>query len=157
MAARLLLDTNLLLLFAVGETDKQYIRKHKRLQSFDEKDYLIVCQLIIASSGLLFCPNIVSETSNLARYAPEPLSSEISLILRTIVSRVDETFITSRIACNHKDYLRLGVTDSVLLTLSESGAFLLTDDLPLYLAAITSGLNAENYNHIRERRSDFLS
>jgi hypothetical protein len=53
------------------------------------------------------------------------------------------------------EFIRLGLTDSVLLELGRSGATLLTVDLDLYLAALDAGLNVINYNHLKENRPDF--
>ena len=62
-----------------------------------------------------------------------------------------ETYIPSNVAVQRQEYLRLGLTDSVLLELTVSSAFLLTTDLGLYLAAANAKLPVENYNHIKER------
>lgn len=150
----LILDTNLLALLVVGITNRGYVRKHKRLQTFDEQDYDILAELV-ALRGCLLTPNVVSETSNIVRYIADPMKGEVAATLRRIVEGFDERFVESRVAVAHRDYSRLGATDAALLELAETGGTLLTDDLPLYLAAAYGGLDALNYNHIREARPDF--
>lgn len=46
MARPLLLDANLAVLFIVGQTNRSYIAKHKRLSAFDEVDYDEVVKLV---------------------------------------------------------------------------------------------------------------
>ena len=155
MPTQILLDTNVLVLLAVGLTNVNYISKHKRLQAFDERDFRIVGSLVEASAGVIFCPNILTETSNLVRYVGDPMRSEISATLASMTKRTEERFVNSSDAMDRPEYGRLGLADSVLLKLAETGATLLTDDLGLYLAATSSGLAAINYNHLREQRVDY--
>ena len=46
--------------------------------------------------------------------------------------------------------MRLGLTDAVSLRTNGESRYLLTTDLDLYLAALSRGQQAENFNHIRE-------
>jgi len=48
------------------------------------------------------------------------------------------------------EFARLGLTDSTILYLSEEGVAVLTDDLPLYLALQSRGVEVINFNHLRE-------
>ncbi len=155
MEKRLLLDANLAILVAVGLTDRAFIGRHKRLATYDEADFDIVSGMIGRSSGILFTPNVLSETSNLARYVSDPMRSQICVILAEIIARSEECYISSSDAAKHPAYLRLGLTDAALLVAAEQNATLLTDDLNLYLAAESAGLSPINYNHLRELRGDF--
>jgi hypothetical protein len=156
MATPLLLDANLSILLAVGITNRSYIAKHKRLEAYDAIDFDIVCNLIARSSGVIFSPNVLSETSNLVRYVDNPIKSEIAAVLARMIAEADEQFVESRQAVGRAEYIRLGLTDSVLLTQATTGATLLTSDLQLYLAAEYARLSVINYNHIRdELREDF--
>ena len=150
MARALLLDANLAVLFIVGLTNPSYIAKHKRLQTFAAKDFEVVSELISISRELVLCPHVMTETSNLLRYVAEPIRTELSGTFRTLVHRVREEPLPSALAADHRHFVRLGLTDAVLLTLAEQDAALLTVDLDLYLAALDGGLEAMNYNHLRE-------
>jgi hypothetical protein len=155
MATKLILDANLSILFVVGITKRDYIAKHKRLRPYDEVDFDNISNLIANSDGVIFTPNVLSETSNLIRYIGDPIKSEVSMRLGAIIAAADERVIESKIAVMRSEYVRLGLTDAVLLELACFGATLLTIDLDLYLAALAAGLNAINYNHIKELRPDF--
>ena len=156
MPKTLLLDANLAILLVVGIVDEGFIAKHKRLSAFDVTDYKILSNIVGASAGLLFCPNIASETSNLLRQTGEPMRSRLSKAFGEILRKVDEKYVESKIAASESDYVRLGVSDAVLLNMARSGSRLLTTDVELYLAAQNAGLDAVNYNHVRDARPDYL-
>ncbi|MDY8108602.1 hypothetical protein U0C82_05460 [Fulvimarina sp. 2208YS6-2-32] len=151
----LLLDTNLVVLLVVGMLGPQYIRSHKRLQRYDETDFAILKTLVAASSGLVFSPHILTETSNLLRYVDEPLRSRLSLVLMRLIDTTEERVVASRTAAQDRHFSRLGLADCVLLHLARNDAVLLTDDLPLYLAAASAGFDAQNFAHIQAARPDF--
>jgi len=155
MPGVIVLDANLLLLLVVGMTNRKYISMHKRLQSFDETDFDILSGLIKRCSSVALTPNVLTETSNMVRYIREPIRSEISALLGKIISTGDEHLIASRTAAARNEYLRLGLTDSVLLETATLGGTLLTADYDLYCAALTAKLRAENFNHVRDLRPDF--
>ena len=146
----ILIDTNLLVLLAVGLASRKYISRHKRLSAFDEADFDIVYTHMNRSDGLLFCPNVLSEASNLLSYGEGPIHNEIAGSLSRMIAKFDEQYLTSAAATKDDAYTSLGITDAVLLTLARTGATLWTTDLELYLEAARRGLPAVNYNHIRE-------
>lgn len=156
MAPRpILLDTNLVILLAVGLTDPAHIRTHKRLQQYDEIDFCNLKELIAASAKVIFCPNVATETSNLVRYVQDPLRSMIAQVLASLIKRTEEQTVPSSVAVDREEYNRLGLADAVLLKLAENGATLVTDDLPLYLAALGAGQKAINFAHLQAARPDF--
>jgi len=147
-----ILDTNLLLLLVVGETDRKMIGRHKRLRAYQEEDFDWVQNAVKVSKGLVFCPNIVTETSNLVRYAPTSDAALVAQALKVILEQFPEHYVPSQQAATRTEYTRLGVTDAVLLALAETHATLVTDDLDLALAAAYAGADVINYNHIRDHR-----
>jgi hypothetical protein len=152
MAKFVALDSNLALLFVVGATDRSFIGKHKRLSAYEPVDYDLIFELLDASAGIILCPNVVSETSNLIRYAAEPTRARIAAFFADFVKKTREDYLRSGLAVEHRSYPALGVTDSVLLSLAASGAVLLTDDLDLYLAALRAKLDVINFTHERAAR-----
>jgi len=141
-----------LLLLAVGETDPGMIGRHKRLQIYELADFKWIQGAVSASAGLLLCPNVVSETSNMVRYTNAADAARIAIVLKAIVEQFPENYLSSRVAVGSHVYHRLGVTDAVLLEIAEAGAVLITDDLDLALAAAYAGTDVINYNHIRDNR-----
>ena len=152
---KILLDSNLTVLLAVGLTDKSYISKHKRLSAYDENDFDIVIALLSESKGIVFSPNVLSEVSNFLRQTKDPIKTEISNTFIKIISGASEIFVESRDASLDQHFLRLGLTDAVMLMLANTESVLFTADAGLYIAALERGHEAINYFHLKEQRPDF--
>lgn len=146
---RIILDTNLLLLLLVGSTSKEYISKHKRLGAYSEMDYDLLKKFLHASN-IFVTPNILTETSNLIGQIAEPARTKILIFFSEYIKSANERYCESRQAITRKEFIRLGLTDSVLLHEMTDSFILLTADLDLYLAAINEGYKAVNFNHLRE-------
>jgi hypothetical protein len=147
-----LVDTNLMLLLAVGSTNRSYIAKHKRLQAYSAEDFDQLLAFVNGFSRLICCPNIWSEVSNFVRYIAHPLSDEIAGTLTRLIERAEETYVSTRQAAARPEYRRLGISDAAMLQIAQSGGVLLTDDLPVYIAACSARYEAVNFNHLREAR-----
>jgi len=145
------LDANLAILLAVGAADPDYIARHKRLRTYDKAAFHLLDAFLGAADGIVWCPHVLAETSNLTRHIHDPIRTEISRILASLIERYPESEVASANAASHPVYLRLGLTDSVLLRLAETGATLLTDDLDLHLATLSAGHASINFNELRDQ------
>ncbi|HXW70360.1 MAG TPA: PIN domain-containing protein [Methylocella sp.] len=151
---KIVLDTNLLVLLIVGLVCRGYIGKHKRLRDFSEEDFDLLRSFLAPASVIQLTPNTLTETSNLLSQINEPIRSQLFSKFRDLIGQFPESYIESRLGARQAEFARLGLTDSVLLMLSQdSSLILLTVDLDLYLAAVKRGLRAENFNHHREFNS----
>jgi len=108
-------------------------------------------------SDMILVPHVLAEASNLIRLGvKEPLLARFAARLAAIIMAAGEPGVSSRLAVERPEYLRLGLTDAVLLMLAASGGCLLTADVGLYVAALDAGYAAENFSHIQAQRPDFL-
>jgi hypothetical protein len=148
---KIILDSNLLLLFVVGTASRSYIKIHKKLKSYTEEDFDLLCNLLSTATEILVTPNTLTETSNLAAYISDPALTNIFHVLRELIMSevTEEHFVESEIAAARPEFLRLGLTDSALIQLVSEAHLLLTSDVGLYLAALNDGKKAENFNHLR--------
>ena len=144
------LDANLAVLLAVGLADVGYIAKHKRLRRYDMAAFELLDEVLGAGDGIVWCPHVLAETSNLVRYLNDPVEAEAAAALAVLVGRFPEESVPSSTGCGRAEYRRLGLTDAILLTLASSGATLLTDDLDLHLAALSADLPSLNFNELRD-------
>jgi hypothetical protein len=150
MTNRALLDANLAILLVVGSVDQDYIATHRRLAAFRRQDYGLLSDALSRFESLLFCPNVLTETSNLLRQAGEPRRRQFTQMLRRIIEDSEETFVASVDASAHRFFPELGLTDAALLRIASESTTLLTVDLHLYLTALRQGLPAINFNHLRD-------
>lgn len=146
----LVIDTNLLVLFVVGTTNRNLVTRHKRLKAFSLDDFDLLCRVIASSPQVFVTPNTLTETSNLLGYLDEPARTQVFETFRALILSTPEEYVESRTACDAKEFLRLGITDSGLLQITNKSRALLTTDLDLYLSALSRGLSAVNFNHLRE-------
>lgn len=145
----LVLDTNLLVLFVVGSTNRAFIQRHKRLKAFSVEDFELLCRLIASCPQVIVTPNTLTETSNLLGHIEEPARTQIFEAFRQLVLSTDEEYLESRNAVTVKEFSRLGLTDAGLLEVTRETRSLLTTDLDLYLSALNRGATAVNFNHLR--------
>lgn len=149
---RLLVDTNLLLLYIVGSLNPEKITRHKRTDKFTIEDYKLFLELMRRlGSQIVVTPHILTEVSNLVGQTDERTKRNLMLLLGSLVPVFEERTVSSAEAVRVPEFTRLGLTDSTILYLSEQGVAVLTDDLPLYLALMSRGVEAINFNHLREQ------
>jgi hypothetical protein len=146
-----LIDSELLVLFVVGLTNRKYISKHGRLRAYTEADFDLLVRTLELMDEIVFTPHTLAEASNhLEQKIAEPLRSEIMTRFRTLMGNVREMTVTSKAASGRAEFLRLGLTDSVVLAVGGANVSILTADLDLYLAAAKASYQAINFNHIRD-------
>lgn len=146
----LVLDANLLILYIVGCTSRAYISKHKKLAAYSEIDFDLLCSIIMEAQTVIVTPNTLTEASNMIRYIGDPARTEICHFFREMIQIVTEEYRESKDAAGQRAFLRLGLTDSILLCASQGMRTLLTSDLALYLEATSLGVKAINFNHFRD-------
>ena len=145
-----ILDSNLLVLLVVGKTSPGLIEKHKRLRAYSKSDFNLLVDFIKPMSGVTVTPNILTEASNLLRQIAEPARTQIVATFRDFIRAADECYLESVQAVDQSEFIRLGLTDAVILTKIHRHQVLLTADLDLYRAALRRGETAVNFNHLRE-------
>ena len=142
------LDSSLLVLLVVGETDRKLIPKHRRLREFDVDDYERLISLINRVDQIFVTPNTLTEASNLLAQHGDPERSRLFEVLRLLIEEYEEIVVTSKAASRNDKFNRLGLTDSALLEVISNSNPLITVDLDLYLAAINQdGDSAFNFRH----------
>lgn len=152
MSKNFVVDTNLSILFVVGVTNPNYIGLHKRLREYSYEDFELLISILGRRPKLILSPNVLTETSNLARQIADPRRAEIARTLGAMVAAHTEMYVASRDVVARREYARLGLTDAALLELAtrETGT-ICTADLGLYLAALDADVKAINFNHLRDR------
>ena len=126
------IDSNLLVLLAVGAVDRTLIGKRRRVREFtpDHYDRLIV---MAAAGPVSVTPNTLSEASNLLKDRDDTRFQEA---LGAIVRDSAETTVPSERAVRDSAFPRLGLADAVLLEAISPDRPLLTTDKDLYDTAI---------------------
>jgi rRNA-processing protein FCF1 len=147
---RLLVDTNILLLYIVGSLGVELIRRHRRTDKFTAEDYLLLTRLLGQFGAIVVTPNILTEVSNLLGYK-DSMKEKLLLGLASLTTVVEERHLTSADVVKAAEFSRLGLTDSSIILLAQEDLIVLTDDLSLSLALQRRGIEVINFNHLREK------
>ena len=147
---KLLIDTNILLLYIVGSLDLDRIARHKRTDKFSVEDYFLLEELLRRFGGIVVTPNILTEVSNLLGSTDEATGERLLALLGTLVPVFEERYVPSVQAIEVAEFSRLGLADASVLSSAEKEVAVLTDDLHLYLSLQRRGVEAINFNHLRE-------
>lgn len=146
----ILVDTNILLLYFIGNFDRSLIPRFKRLKEFTIDDYdILESLLILFNKKIITTPNILSEINSLSCQLKDPAKTNYFEKFASEISLLDEHYIKSEKACKIKEFPKFGLTDSVIISLSIKKHLVLTVDFPLYNYLQKAGLDAINFNHIR--------
>lgn len=146
--AGLVLDSNLLLLFLIGEIDVEEINRKKRVQIYDEDDYYALRDFIRQFVQLYTTPNIITEVSNLLGRKPKR-GSIYDVALSKFIVYSAEYYISSEQASNDPFFASFDIADTASKILAARGKLILTDDYQLANQMDTAGLPVVNFNHIR--------
>lgn len=144
-----LLDSNLLILYFVGEFSPERIATHRRTKKYTIGDYLFVKAVVESFEKKVTTPNILTEVSNLAGDIPDSLRSDFFRLIRERFELLDETHYPSKSASAAAIFPRFGLTDTVITEVANQQYLVLTDDFPLanYLGSIEA--DVINFNHYR--------
>ena len=145
----LLVDSNLLILYFVGEFSPERIATHRRTKKFTIDDYWIVKAIVESFAKKVTTPNILTEVSNLAGNIPDSLRNDFFGLMRQHFELLDETHLPSKNAAASPIFARFGLTDAVITEVANQRYLVLTDDFPLasYLGSIEA--DVINFNHYR--------
>ena len=149
---QIIIDSNLLVLFVIGLTDRNLISKHKRTKQYEIEDYDLLAEILSTFNKVIVTPHVLAETSNLISQIGNPVMSSIRETLKNLIETQSEEYEPSRELCKGKSFIRLGLTDCAILNLVKKELPLITVDLDLYLSAMAINHNTVNFNHLRESR-----
>jgi hypothetical protein len=144
----ILIDSNLLLLLAVGDYNSKRIETFKRTARYTNSDYQRLRWYLQKFTVLWTTPNILTEVDNLGRQLPSTEISHFSEAMKTLVTKLAEVNTPSTTVVAYRTFSILGLADSTSL-LAQKNCLLLSDDLPLCIWALKAGIDAINFNHIR--------
>jgi len=145
-----LVDTNLLVGFLVGTLGKEHLKNCRATKVFTPEDFDLLDSFLRNFRKVVTTPHILTETSNLAGRLPENLHAPFRLIFRRIVEGVEERFEPSKDLCGREEFLRLGLADTAISATAPGQFLVLTDEFALYGSLQKRGVDAVNFNHLRQ-------
>lgn len=142
----IVVDTNLLLLLAIGLYDVRRIATFKRTSKFDIQIFAAVKKVVEQFEQRFTTPYIITEVDNWGRYLRENEWQAISSIMRQLVPSFIEIYEQSSQLVRHPMYANVGVTDCSIDLVQD--ALIFTDDLPLSKRLESRGHDVLNVGHL---------
>jgi hypothetical protein len=143
---RLLLDTNLLVLWIVGNLDPARIGR-RRLEAFEGAHLSRLNDICADFSHHVSTPNILTETSNLIGSGKQQLCRGGCDVLAEYIATLDEIYVPSVDTLKAPFFAHLGLADASLAVLARRGDHVLTADGPLYGMLMGHGIMVETFWH----------
>ena len=156
-AKGIILDTNVLLAYIVGNWNVDLLSDFKRTASYSPDDLGLLNWLVDKAGGRLnVTPGILAELCNLSDSLNKRYENEIFLRIGSFVKTAKDRRTESTKLCDHPAFPRLGFADISVIDCCVSGAVLVTDDVDCYVAAVNvlEGTKSRrghvyNFNHLR--------
>ena len=152
---RLLVDTNVLILYLVGQSDQALISRFKRTSKYDVADFerlRNIIQRFSRTGRVVTTPHVLAEVSNLAGQLKEPGRTRVLRVLAAIVPELDERHASALDFHESAEFVQIGVADTAITHLVDSDYLVLTDDYRLAGTLSARGVQALNFNQFRLRR-----
>ena len=147
--AGLLIDTNLLVLLAVGSVNRNRIENFKRTRQYTKSDYDLLVR-IVGKRALYTVAHVMAEVSNLTDLKGGERLRARQVLAETLVI-LQEPHVPSILAAGSSPYESLGLTDSAITQVArEHLCTVLTDDWDLYHSLSREKLPVYNFTHLRQ-------
>ncbi|MBW4466340.1 MAG: hypothetical protein KME07_13020 [Pegethrix bostrychoides GSE-TBD4-15B] len=144
-----LVDTNILLLYFVGITNRERISRFNRTQNFIPEDYDLLLQLLSYFQTVATTPNILTEVNSFVNQLGEPERSQCFAFFAQGISTFEETYLESSGVVTGQQFTTFGLTDCGILSFAKDRYLVLTDDLRLAVYLQRQGVDTVNFNNIR--------
>ena len=148
--SKIILDTNLFLLFIVGKIDINLIPKVNKLSAYSIEDYYNVLNLIRKADELIVTNSIITETCNHLDKINRKYNNEIFKQSVSIINSMSDRTIKLHQNIVGDTFIIFGFADSEIYNISDNSILILTDDLRFYDYMKNNGRYVFNINHIRQ-------
>ena len=147
----ILIDTNLLLLYVIGQFDPTILTREAfdRLAAYSLEDFRLLRNLIALFRSRVTTPHVLAEVSNWIGYLPR--NQEIECLRRffEFLNTFGELRMDSFAIGQNAVFPFLGLTDAALASVSQD-YLVVTDDARFVYHLNQMGRQALNINHLRQ-------
>ena len=145
---KLLLDTNVLLLFLIGLLRPDRVGG-RRLDRFILDDFYRVADWADEVSAHVSLPNILTEASNLLGDAKQELVDGGRTALAKYIATLDEIYVPSRRIAGGSEFIDFGLTDAAILYIANNRIRVVSVDHHLCNRLSLKGVDVRNPFHFR--------
>jgi rRNA-processing protein FCF1 len=159
---RVLLDSNLLLLFLVGGYSLSLIRTFKRVSDYSVQDYRLLVEFLGSFKILVVTPHVLTEVSNLANSLPQGIKTEWFRSFAELLASQGSTpglrehHIAADAIAKTREFYAFGITDAAISLIS-SDTLVVTADYRLSGTLRKKGVEVLNFSDLRLLQKKVLS
>src|SRR4029078_4491202 len=118
---------------------------------FRPADYKLLDDLLRRFGKIVTTPNVLTEVSNLVDQIGGETGPKLQALLGGLIeTSFDEHYVHSIESVKTDEFQRIGLTDSSILLLPNENLLVPTDDIHLYLSLLNRGVEAINFDHLRQ-------
>ncbi len=149
---KILMDTNLLLVYLIGLYDVELIEKHKRTKGkYYKEDFVLIDNILKRYSKIITTPHILTEISNLAAQIDETTKMKLFSLFSIKFMLLEEIFEPFIEIVGNYEFEKYGLTDSAFCSLAIKNDFVvLTDDFKFSGQLEKKHVETININHLRK-------
>jgi rRNA-processing protein FCF1 len=148
-SAGLLVDTNLLVLYAVGTVNRDRIETFKRTRQYTKDDYDLLVRVLGNFERLHTVAHVLAEVSNLTDL-PGAERLQARLVLKETISLLHEASMSSTRTAEDRLYEDLGLVDAAIGAVARAhNCAVLTDDFVLYERLSRQNVTVFSFAHLR--------
>lgn len=146
----LLLDSNLLLILAVGRIDPQRLGRDSRLKAYTRADYEFLHSYAAVFPSRVTTPHILAEVSNHLDHIDRRLLAALSATLSEW-NPLRESWTPASKLITQNEFASIGLTDAAVLQAARSQTIVLTADRELWMALAKKRRSALHYADVVSR------
>lgn len=144
----LLLDSNLLLLYVGGQTDRNLVASFKRTRSFADADFRLLVLLTTLFDSLVTTPHVLTEVNGLTNALAGSYRVDVRARLASDIAVLDERHTPAIGLASTTAFKGLGLTDAALAFLAQppDGPLVLSTDGALIQFILNTGGAGDDFS-----------
>ncbi|GHU87425.1 hypothetical protein AGMMS49944_30390 [Spirochaetia bacterium] len=126
-----IIDTNIFILFLVGQINENKIKNYTRNSLYTKEDYYFLLNILSNYDRIITSPNILTEVDNILNRITGEDKYKYLVLVRTIYKQTIEKYIKTDIVSQNWFFDSLGITDSAILMMAKESELLISGDSSL--------------------------
>jgi len=126
-----IIDTNIFILFLVGQINENRIKNYTRNSLYTKEDYYFLLNILADYDRIITSPNILTEVDNILNRIGGEDKYKYLVLAKTMYKQTLEKYIKTEKITQNWYFDSLGITDSSILMMAKNCELLISGDSSL--------------------------
>ena len=126
-----IIDTNIFILFLVGQINENRIKNYTRNSLYTKEDYYFLLNVLSDYDRIITSPNILTEVDNILNRIGGEDKYKYLVLVKTMYKQTIEKYIKTEMITQNWYFDSLGITDSSILMMAKDCELLISGDRSL--------------------------